>query len=426
MQTLDYPSCHRPMTEPAPNSDLFKRADSLESLFGHLEKTTENLDHVIGDGQQQFEEVGAAAHGQHQSYGHAVAVGDFDADGFPDLYLTNFGANTLLHNNGDGTFDDVTDTAGVGDPLWGFGGIWFDIDGDRDLDLYVVNYIDWSFQKSKTCEVNGRPVFCGPGEFAGLPDRLFTNLGNGQFSESADSFGFAGTSGKGLVALAADLDHDLQVELYVGNDLSPNLLYTRSRPPFLLQETTSAATPFLEIAAAAGAAVDDQGYVEASMGIACGDFDRDGWSDLFLTHFYNHKNTLYRNHGQLRFQDVSKGTRIAQHTQPTTTQPDRPTASLTSRSATIPIQRNTSVGNPGVSRRRVARGAPDPLGLFLATGLTTAVVLGGFVNAMVTCGLLPVTGLAMPFVSYGGTSMLATGAMVGILLNVSRHAKPSS
>lgn len=284
------------------------------SLQGPGSQSGEFVNHLFRNlGQQKFEEVGAAAAGHHQGYGHAVAVGDFDADGFPDLYLTNFGANTLLHNNGDGTFHDVTDSAGVGDPLWGFGGVWFDIDGDRDLDLFVVNYIDWSSQKSKTCEVNGQPVFCGPGEFSGLPDRLFINLGNGQFSESAKSFGFAGTTGKGLVALAVDLDNDLQPELYVGNDLSPNLLYTRSRPAFLLQETTSAATPFLEIADAAGAAVDDQGYVEASMGIACGDFDRDGWSDLFLTHFYNHKNTLYRNHGQLRFQDVSKGTHIAQH-----------------------------------------------------------------------------------------------------------------
>ena len=123
------------------------------------------------------------------------------------------------------------------------------IDGDRDLDLFVVNYIDWSFQKSKTCDVNGQPVFCGPGEFSGLPDRLFINLGNGQFSESAESFGFAGTTGKGLVALAADLDNDLQPELYVGNDLSPNLLYTRSRPAFLLQDSNSASTPILEIAA---------------------------------------------------------------------------------------------------------------------------------------------------------------------------------
>ncbi|MBN79992.1 MAG: hypothetical protein CMJ70_07625 [Planctomycetaceae bacterium] len=284
------------------------------SLQGPGSQSGDFVNHLFRNlGQQKFAEVGVTANGHHKGYGHAVAVGDFDADGFPDLYLTNFGTNTLLHNNGDGTFDDVTDTAGVGDPLWGFGGVWFDIDGDRDLDLFVVNYIDWSFQKSKTCDVNGQPVFCGPGEFSGLPDRLFINLGNGQFSESAKSFGFAGTVGKGLVALAADLDNDLQPELYVGNDLSPNLLYTRSRPAFLLQDSNSASTPFLEIAAAAGAAVDDQGYVEASMGIACGDFDRDGWSDLFLTHFYNHKNTLYRNHGQLRFQDVSKGTQIAQH-----------------------------------------------------------------------------------------------------------------
>ena len=273
----------------------------------HVNRLYRNL------GRQRFEQVGAPASSQHDGYGHAVAVGDYDADGFPDLYLTNFGANALLHNNGDGTFQDVTDGAGVGDTLWGFGGVWFDADGDRDLDLFVVNYIDWSFQKNKVCEVNDKPVFCGPGEFAGLPDRLYVNHGDGRFSESAQQFGVVGTPGKGLVAVAVDLDNDLQPELYVGNDLSANQLYTRSRPAFLLDDAPSDGPPFLDIAAAAGTAVDDQGYVEATMGIACGDFDRDGWCDLFLTHFFNHKNTLYRNHGQLQFQDVSKGTQIAQH-----------------------------------------------------------------------------------------------------------------
>ena len=264
----------------------------------------------------RFEDVSSLSNAAHRGYGHGCFVGDYDGDGFDDLYLTNFGANALLRNNGDGTLESVTGEAGVEDPVWSFGATWIDVDGDDDLDLFVADYITWSISGNKVCDMEKIHIYCGPGEYEGVPDKLFVNQGDGTFVESATPWGLQRDNGKGLAVVAVDLDQDLKAEVYVANDMTENFLFTQSRPPFA-NSPAGESKPFLNIGAAAGAAFSDVGYLEASMGIAVGDFDRDSNFDLFLTHFHLSKNTLYQNLGGLRFVDNSKRTRVAIHSMET-------------------------------------------------------------------------------------------------------------
>jgi enediyne biosynthesis protein E4 len=258
----------------------------------------------------RFVEVTDVAHASEFSYGQGCAVGDFDADGFPDLYLTNYGANVLLRNLGDGTFEDVTAEAEVDDPLWSSSAVWVDLDNDGLLDIYVVNYLDVTPANSKICTYeDGYRGYCGPGEYLGLPDRVYRNLGDGRFVEASEELGLASQGGKGLAVAAVDFNHDLRPEIYVANDMWANFLFTRDtrhRDSALADDRL-----YADVAISAGAAFADNGNNEASMGIACGDFDGDGLPDIFLTHFYQQKNTLYRNLGSLLFQDDSRRTRIA-------------------------------------------------------------------------------------------------------------------
>ncbi len=244
-----------------------------------------------------------------RGFGQGCAVGDYDADGFPDLYVTNYGSSALLHNNGDGTFDNVILQTSTDNALWGTSAVWLDVNDDEWLDLYVVNYLDVTFDNLQVCQFRGKPGYCGPGEYHGQPDRVFINGADGRFQEMASALGLVGPNGKGLAVVAVDLDDDGKPEIYVGNDMTPNFLFTRSRPHFVVHG--SEVTPYWEIATAAGCAVSDTGLNEATMGIAVGDFNRDGMIDIFLSHFYQQKNTLYTNLGGLLFKDDSRRTRIA-------------------------------------------------------------------------------------------------------------------
>lgn len=263
----------------------------------------------LGNG--KFGDVTFPAAAGDNGYGQGCAVGDYDADGFPDLYVANYGANVLLHNNGDGTFEDVTHVAGVGDDGWGGSSVWLDVDTDGDLDLYVANFLDVTWKTHKVCRFNDLPGYCGPGEYNGVPDLVYVNQGDGTFVESARALGLVGEDGKGLTVGAVDFDNDLRPEIYVGNDMTPNFLFTRSDVPGAEQAVDGAAPLFAEVGLTAGCAVSDVGHNEASMGLACADFDGDGLVDIFLTHFYAQKNTLYRNLGGLLFQDDSRRARIA-------------------------------------------------------------------------------------------------------------------
>jgi hypothetical protein len=258
-------------------------------------------------GANGFRQVASPAAAGDQGYGQGVAVADIDADGFPDLFIANYGANTLLLNNGDGTFQDVTARAGVGDEQWASSAIWLDINGDDYLDLYVVNYLNVTFENSKVCSYSEKPGYCGPGDYEGVQDLVYVSQGDGTFVESAEQLGFTASNGKGLAVIALDLDDDLRPEIYVANDMSPNFLFSRSKP-LGAGEATSA---FVNVAATAGCAVSDDGEYEASMGISCADFDCDGRVDIFLTHFHAAKNTVYRNLGDLVFVDDSRRTRAA-------------------------------------------------------------------------------------------------------------------
>jgi hypothetical protein len=262
-----------------------------------------------GDG--RFEDVTQASSAWHNGYGQGCAVGDYDADGFPDLFLANYGPDVLFHNNGDGTFARVTERAGTSDDLWSSSAAWFDADGDGYLDIYVVGYLDTTWANYRTCEYNGAVGYCGPGEYQAVPDRLYANQGDGTFREQLDAYGMTAANGKGLVIVVVDLDGDLRPEVFVGNDMTPNLLFTRGDSPLAKPSAGGPPRRYAEVGMAAGCAVSATGLNEASMGIACADFDDDGLFDLFVTHYYNAKNTLYHNLGQLSFVDDSYRTRVA-------------------------------------------------------------------------------------------------------------------
>lgn len=276
---------------------------------------TEHLNGLYRNrGQGSFTLVTQPAAAHDGGFGQGCAVGDYNADGFDDLYITNFGRNALLHNNGDGTFSDVTAEAGVEDPRWGSSAVWLDIDADGNLDLYVVNYLNVSWDNYKVCEFHGQPGYCGPGQYAGVPDGVYLSQGDGTFREGAELLGLVGEQGKGLAVAVLDFDQDLRAEIYVANDMAPNFLFTRSRPESAgvgVEARGDDGRSYRDVAPMAGCAVSDDGQNEASMGVACADFDNDGLPDIFLTHFFSQKNTLYRHLGNLLFLDDSRRTRVA-------------------------------------------------------------------------------------------------------------------
>jgi len=259
-----------------------------------------------GRGTASFRDVSAVAGIGDDHYGQGVAVGDYDADGFPDLYLANFGPAVLLHNNGDGTFTDVTARAGIEFAKWGTSAAFADLDHDGQLDLYACTFLDNRLGNNKACDYSQGRGYCGPGSYVGEQDQVWVSRGDGTFEERSADLGFTETNGrgKGLAVSIVDLDDDLLPEVYVGNDMTPNYLYTRRHPQ-------GAPARYEELATSAGCAVSDDGENEASMGIVTEDFDGDGRPDIFLAHFYQAKNTLYQNLGQLLFADVSRKTRIA-------------------------------------------------------------------------------------------------------------------
>jgi hypothetical protein len=271
----------------------------------HISRLYRNL------GNGRFEDVTLSSSAWHNGFGQGCAVGDYDADGFPDLFLSNYSADVLLHNNGDGTFTNVTASAGTSDPDWSSSAAWFDANGDGLLDLYVVNYLNTTWANHQTCRYSGAIGYCGPGEYDAVTDRLYINQGDGTFLEQLDAYGMTAPNGKGLVIVVVDLDDDLRPEVYVGNDMTPAFLFTRGDSPLAKSSGSARSRRYAEVALEAGCAVSAEGLNEASMGFACADFDADGLFDLYVTHYYNAKNTLYHNLGQLSFVDDSYRTRVA-------------------------------------------------------------------------------------------------------------------
>lgn len=251
---------------------------------------------------RNFSDVSALTAADDPGYGQGVAAADYDADGFIDLFVSNYGADVLYRNNGDGTWTNVTKSSGAGDLLWSTSAVWLDLNDDGCLDLYCCNYMDVTLANSQPCLYEGRPGYCGPGKFNGLRDSVWVSDGAGGFRDGVAELGLSAPPSKGLAICAVDLDRDLRAEIYVANDMEANLLFTRTPPPGVPAGDSAV---WRELAGSAGAAVSGDGLNEASMGIAAADYDNDGLTDLYLTHYYQMKNTLYRNLGSLLFEDNS-------------------------------------------------------------------------------------------------------------------------
>ena len=235
-----------------------------------------------GDG--TFIDATAAAGLQHNhGYGMGCIAADYDNDGNADLYLTNFGTNQLYRNNGDGTFTDVTSHAGVGDGNWSVSASFGDFNRDGHLDLYVVNYLDYQLETAHACFLEGVHIYCGPHEYPGIRDTLYKNNGDGTFTDVTSRAGVHNI-GKGLGILFTDYNTDGYPDIFVANDAVPDFLYRNN------QDGT-----FTDVALTAGVAYNSEGRATASMGIASGDYDNDGATDLFITNFSLEVNSLFHN-----------------------------------------------------------------------------------------------------------------------------------
>ncbi|HVS66382.1 MAG TPA: CRTAC1 family protein [Thermoanaerobaculia bacterium] len=256
----------------------------------------------------RFTDVTMASGIDAQGYGMGVAAGDYDNDGWIDLYVTNLGPNQLWRNRGDGTFVDVTAETGSGESRWSVPAVFFDYDRDGWLDLFVGNYIAATFENAPVCrDFTGAQDYCGPGSFAAEPDRLFRNRGDGTFEDVTAAAGMRSGFGGALGAVAADFDGDGWPDLYVANDGLPNNLWIQHRPG-----------AFSDEARLAGCAVNGQGRAEASMGVDAADFDRDGDLDLFMTHLTGETNTLYINDGSGVFEDATVASGLGAPSRPYT------------------------------------------------------------------------------------------------------------
>ena len=259
------------------------------------------------DGNGKFTEVGEKAGVSDIGWGMGAAVGDYNNDGFEDLYVTCLGPDHLLKNNGNGTFTDVTAKAGVNDPRWSTGAAFVDYDNDGDLDLFVSNYVDFDinnlpeFGQGKTCTYKSIPVQCGPRGLKGAGDSLFRNNGDGTFTDVSKQAGVEDANGYyGLGVLTGDFDDDGLIDIFVANDSTPNFHYRNKGDG-----------TFEEIGFSAGTAVNENGSEQGSMGVTAGDYDHDGKLDIFITNFADEHNTLYHNDGKNSFTDLSYAAKVA-------------------------------------------------------------------------------------------------------------------
>jgi len=260
-------------------------------------------------GDWQFRENTEATGLGIQDYSCGVAVGDYDNDGFPDIYVNCFGPDRLFRNLGDGRFEDVSELAGLrADTLWGTSAAFLDFDQDGWLDLYVANYAVWSMETNQFCGDRARGVrtFCGPTTVEPAAHRLLRNEGDGGWSDQSEATGIDRRRGRGQGVLSVDLDRDGWCDLYVANDLNPNFLYLNRR----------GAGGFADISEQSGADVDHRGAAQAGMGLAVADVNRDGELDLFVTNYEGEHNAYYENRGGLQFQEVSRSRGLAANSLP--------------------------------------------------------------------------------------------------------------
>ena len=229
-------------------------------------------------------------------YTMGIAVGDFDNDGFEDIYVTGYGGNILYHNNGDGTFSDVTTRAGVAAGGWSSSAGFVDYDNDGKLDLFVGRYVDWNFQNNRYCGQKrpGGRSYCHPDNFKGVTNVLYRNNGDGTFRDVSEKAGVANPDGKTLGVSFADFDGDGWIDIYVANDSVPCFLYRNNRDGTLT-----------DVSLAAGAALNEDGKTFAGMGTDFSDFDNDGWPDIIVTDLSNERYMLFRNNRDGTFTDLT-------------------------------------------------------------------------------------------------------------------------
>jgi enediyne biosynthesis protein E4 len=238
------------------------------------------------------EKAGVAAGG----YGMGVAVGDYDADGWPDLYVTQYGRSILYHNNGNGTFTDVTEKAGLAAPGWASSAVWFDYDNDGRLDLFVCRFVDYDRSKNKFCgnEKAGERFYCIPRVYPPAASWLFHNNRNGTFTDVSRESGIAKVLGKAWGVVATDINNDGWMDLFVANDTVANFLFVNKGNG-----------KFEDMGLEAGVAYSTDGLERSGMGVDSADFDQDGWQDLFVTNVDQEMYSIYRNNHDLTFEDMA-------------------------------------------------------------------------------------------------------------------------
>ena len=245
------------------------------------------------------EKAGVGAGG----YGQGVAVGDYDGDGFPDLYVTQYGKSILYHNNRDGTFTDVTEKAGVAAPGWSSSAVWFDYDNDGRLDLFVCRFVDFDQSKNRPCGAGGKPEYCIPRLYGPMSSWLFHNNGDGTFSDVSKSSGIAKFPGKAWGVVAADVNNDGRMDLFVANDTVANFLFVNRGDG-----------RFDQIADQAGVAYSAEGKARSGMGVDAADFNEDGWTDLFVANIDGEMYSIYQNNHDETFDDMALPIGIAKAT----------------------------------------------------------------------------------------------------------------
>jgi dUTPase len=247
------------------------------------------------DGGWRFTDVTEESGLGDPGFGLGVAVGDYDNDGDPDVYVNNYGPNVLYRNDGDGTFTDVTSQAGVaaGDKV-GAGAAFLDADLDGDLDLYVSNYIQFTYETHVPRTMLGIPMYVGPQDYAPEPDALYRNDGDGTFTDVSERSGIAAHAGTGMGMICADYDDDGDTDIFVCNDVKRNFLFQND-----------GTGKFEEVGVLTGGAYDLAGVPTGSMGVDCGDYDNDGRLDFFVTDYQGEFPILYRNLGNGLLADVT-------------------------------------------------------------------------------------------------------------------------
>jgi len=282
---------------------FFANGADLATLKKSSDKYSDRL--FRNDGNGVFTDVTAEAGLKGHGFDVGVAAGDYDNDGHPDLFVTGVHGNTLYHNNGNGTFTDVTKKAGLDNsvdpeygPLWAVAAAWVDVNNDGLLDLFVVNYLQWTWSDKPLCTINNVAEYCHPRYYKGLPDQLFLNQGDGTFKDVSKQWGLREHIGKGMGVGVADYDLDARPDLFVTNDAGYSFLFH------------NLGNKFEELAFQANAALPEEGAFISGMGLDFRDFDNDGYPDIAYVALNRQTFPLFRNTGKGDFTEVTASTNM--------------------------------------------------------------------------------------------------------------------